>query len=55
MLAAFTAEYASGEVRIDPDELAEARWFPLKELPPNLMPPNTLAWQVIQGAREQSG
>jgi NAD+ diphosphatase len=37
LMIAFTAEYAGGEVRIDPAELAEARWFgprdPLPQLP----------------------
>src|SRR3954469_6329555 len=38
LMIAFTAEYAGGEIRCDPSEIAEARWFgpddPLPEVPP---------------------
>ena len=38
LMIAFTAEYAGGELRLDPNEIAEARWFgpgdPLPELSP---------------------
>lgn len=38
LMIAFTAEYAGGEIRCDPAEIAEARWFgpgdPLPELSP---------------------
>ena len=38
LMIAFTAEYAGGDIRVDPAEIAEARWFgsgdPLPELPP---------------------
>lgn len=38
LMLAFTAEYAGGEIRCDPTEIAEARWFgpgdPLPELSP---------------------
>ncbi|TFW18193.1 NAD(+) diphosphatase [Massilia arenosa] len=27
LMIAFTADYLSGEIRVDPDEIAEARWF----------------------------
>lgn len=39
LMIAFTAEYAGGEVRHDPAELADAQWFPidaLPQLPPRL-------------------
>jgi NAD+ diphosphatase len=26
-MIAFTADYAGGEIRVDPTEIAEARWF----------------------------
>jgi NAD+ diphosphatase len=26
-MIAFTADYAGGEIRVDPNEIAEARWF----------------------------
>ena len=38
LMIAFTAEYAGGELKLDPNEIAEARWFgpgdPLPELSP---------------------
>jgi NAD+ diphosphatase len=38
LMVAFTAEYAGGEIRVDPNEIGEARWFgpgdKLPELPP---------------------
>lgn len=37
LMIAFTAEYAGGDVRPDPAELADARWFPIDALPQ--MPP----------------
>jgi NAD+ diphosphatase len=38
LMLAFTAEYAGGDIRVEPSEIAEARWFgrgdPLPELSP---------------------
>lgn len=39
LMIAFTAQWESGDIQIDPQELADARWFPtdgLPELPPRL-------------------
>jgi NAD+ diphosphatase len=33
LMVGFVAQYAGGEVRIDEDELEDARWFPCGELP----------------------
>jgi NAD+ diphosphatase len=33
LMVAFTAEHARGEIRIDPSEIADARWFTVKDLP----------------------
>jgi NAD+ diphosphatase len=33
LMVAFTAEYAGGEIRIDPSEIADARWFSPERLP----------------------
>ncbi len=42
LMLAFTAEYAGGEIRLDEDEIAEARWFgPGDALPP--IPPRGLS------------
>lgn len=39
LMLAFTAEYAGGDIRVEPTEIAEARWFgpgdPLPELSPH--------------------
>jgi NAD+ diphosphatase len=32
-MLAFTAEYAGGEIQVDPHELEEAHWFSLDQLP----------------------
>jgi len=34
LMLAFVADYAGGELRPNPDELVDARWFGLDELPP---------------------
>lgn len=39
LMIGFLAEYASGEVCVEPEEIEDAKWFPLGELPP--MPPDT--------------
>jgi NAD+ diphosphatase len=33
LMVGFVAAYAGGEVRVDPDELEDARWFPCDALP----------------------
>jgi NAD+ diphosphatase len=33
LMVGFVATYAGGEVRVDPDELEDARWFPCDALP----------------------
>ena len=32
-MIAYTAEYAGGDIRLDDEEIAEARWFPVDALP----------------------
>jgi NAD+ diphosphatase len=46
LMIAFTAEYASGEMRIDNDEIAEAGWFTADRLP-RIPPKLTVARQLI--------
>ncbi len=45
-MIAFTADYLRGEIKIDPVELEEARWFHRNELP-LLPPPSTLSRKLI--------
>ena len=33
LMVGFVATYAGGEVRLDPEELEDARWFPCDALP----------------------
>ena len=33
LMAGFVAEYAAGEISVDPHELEDARWFSLDALP----------------------
>jgi NAD+ diphosphatase len=40
LMLGFTARWASGEIVVDPEEIAEARWFDVDELPP---PPPSLS------------
>jgi NAD+ diphosphatase len=57
LMIGFTAEYESGEIRLEEAELAEARWFPANRLP-DLPPKTTIARRLIDwfvdGARSQS-
>ncbi len=47
LMIAFTAEYAEGEVRVDGQELLDARWFAPETLP-GLPSPMSMAWRLIQ-------
>ena len=45
-MLAFTAEYASGDIVLQEDEIAEAKWFDRLELP-SVPPPGSIAYQLI--------
>jgi len=45
-MIAFQADYLRGEIKIDPNELEEARWFHRDEMP-LLPPPSTLSRKLI--------
>lgn len=47
LMLGYFAEYASGEVRPDQDEIAEADWYHPRELPP-VPPPSSIAGQLIR-------
>lgn len=34
LMIGFHAEYAGGEISVDPEEIADADWYPLQQLPP---------------------
>lgn len=42
------ADYESGTIKIQQEEIQEARWFNKDELPP-IPPPGSLAWELITG------
>lgn len=46
LMIGFLAEYESGELRVDPDEIEDAKWFSLDELP-SLPPRNAIARRMI--------
>lgn len=54
LMLAFTARYKSGKLRLQEDEIAEARWFRRGALPPADVLPRegSVAWRLINGAFE---
>lgn len=46
LMIAFTAEYASGEIQVDPSEIVDARWFTVDSFP-NLPDPLSVARRLI--------
>jgi NAD+ diphosphatase len=47
LMIAFTAEYAGGELRLDPAEIAEARWFGPGDKLPELSPAQSISRALI--------
>jgi NAD+ diphosphatase len=47
LMIAFTAEYAGGELRLDPAEIAEARWFGPGDALPELSPRQSISRALI--------
>lgn len=54
LMAGFTAEYRSGELQVDEDELEDARWFALDRLP-NLPPRRSIARYLIDEHLRRQG
>ncbi len=48
LMIAFTAEYSSGEIKVDPSEIAEARWFGPGDKLPELSPPQSISRALIE-------
>ena len=48
LMLAFTAEYAGGEIRIDAEEITEARWFGPADEKPDIPPGQSIASALIQ-------
>jgi NAD+ diphosphatase len=47
MMAGFVADYASGEITLDGDELEDARWFSPADMPGSLPPERSIARWII--------
>ena len=47
LMIAFTAEYAGGDIRCDPAEIAEARWFGPGDVLPELSPRQSISRALI--------
>lgn len=54
IMAGFVAEYAGGEIRVDHNELEDARWFSLDALP-LLPPPRSIARYLLELYRGTHG
>lgn len=48
LMLAFRAQWAAGELRLQADELSEARWFDPADLP-NIPPEGSVAYRLIRG------
>ena len=47
LMVAFTAEYAGGDIQVDPKEIAEARWFGPGDVLPELPPRQSVSRALI--------
>jgi NAD+ diphosphatase len=47
LMLGYTARWASGEIRVDPEEIEDARWFDVDDLPP-LPPPLSIARRILE-------
>src|SRR5581483_1123158 len=54
LMIGFFAEHAGGEIVVDSNELAEARWFALDELPP-VPPPFSIARALVDAWVKERG
>jgi len=55
LMIAFTAEYLSGDIRVDPNEIAEARWFGPDDEFPEVPPGVSIASELIRANRPVRG
>ncbi len=52
LMIAYTAEYAGGDIRLDDEEIADARWFSVDAMPP--IPPSvSIARRLIDATAER--
>jgi NAD+ diphosphatase len=48
LMIAFTADHAGGDIRVDPNEIAEARWFGPGDALPEIAPEFSIAGKLIR-------
>ena len=51
LMIAFTADYLDGEIRVDPSEIAEARWFGPEDEWPERLTTVSIAAQLVNAHR----
>ena len=54
LMLAFTAEYLSGEIRVDPNEIVEARWFGPDEYPEPPAPHLSISTMLIDSSHPRN-
>lgn len=54
LMVAFYADYRSGELKVQEEEISEARWFPKDEIP--ISPePGSISWKLIHHTFQEYG
>lgn len=54
LMIAFTAEYESGDLQLQSDEIADAAWFDPLHLPEVTPPPGSIAHRLIEAAIQEA-
>ena len=54
LMLAFFADYVSGEIVCQPDEIEDARWFSPDDLPPVLPSQNSIAYRILQAGLQEN-
>ncbi len=52
LMLGFTADYESGEIELQREEIADAQWFDPHHCPAS-PPPGSIAWQLIEEAKQR--
>ena len=53
LMLGYTAQWESGDIRIQPEEIADAQWFAINQCPAT-PPPGSLAYDLIEFAKHKS-
>lgn len=54
MMIAYTAEYKSGSIKVDGEELIDADWFDIDSLPDTVLNKNSIAYDLIEDFRQKN-